>query len=172
MLNAIKETYLKNDKIKSILNEQRIITMNDVHINMVLIENNKEKEKEKWLKQKEKNEKSNAYWDFTRSPYGKVFHCYEKIDGEKISVDIKEIFKNLKEQTTKKFAVLGQAGIGKSTFCQYVTYKWAKGDHFWSEYDQVILIPLRKLTDDRYPQGKEYLPIDIINKEYFSNNSI
>ena len=48
MLNAIKETYLKNDKIKSILNEQRIITMNDVHINMVLIENNKEKEKEKY----------------------------------------------------------------------------------------------------------------------------
>ncbi|CAF4005351.1 unnamed protein product, partial [Rotaria sp. Silwood1] len=66
---------------------------------------------------------------------------------------------------TKKVLVLGRAGIGKSTFCQYVTYRWAK-DQLWPQYELVVLIHLRKLTDTRYPPGKEYSPFDIVKKEY------
>ncbi|CAF4845814.1 unnamed protein product, partial [Rotaria magnacalcarata] len=62
--------------------------------------------------------------------------------------------------------MLGRAGIGKSTFCQYVTYRWAKGE-IWSQYELVILIRLRSLTDSRYPRGKKYLPIDLVEKQYF-----
>ncbi|CAF3300375.1 unnamed protein product, partial [Rotaria sp. Silwood2] len=67
---------------------------------------------------------------------------------------------------TKTVLVLGRAGIGKSTFCRYVSYRWAKGE-LWSEYELLVLIQLRLLTADRYPSGTRYSPVDLIDKEYF-----
>ena len=46
--------------------------------------------------------------------------------------------------------IFGRAGIGKSTFCRYIAYQWARGS-YWSEYELLALIPLRRLTADRYP---------------------
>ncbi|CAF4353273.1 unnamed protein product, partial [Rotaria sp. Silwood2] len=66
----------------------------------------------------------------------------------------------------KKVLVLGRAGIGKSTFCQYVTYRWAKGE-LWPQYKLIILIHLRNLTEYNYPSGKKYLPFDLVKEEYF-----
>ncbi|CAF4782684.1 unnamed protein product [Rotaria sp. Silwood1] len=60
----------------------------------------------------------------------------------------------------KKVLVLGRAGIGKSTFCRYVAYRWATGE-IWPQYDLVVVIPLRSLTKDHYPCGTTYAPIDL-----------
>ncbi|CAF1922695.1 unnamed protein product [Rotaria magnacalcarata] len=38
---------------------------------------------------------------------------------------------------------------------------------FGLKYELVILIRLRSLTDSRYPRGKKYLPIDLVEKQYF-----
>ncbi|CAF4051985.1 unnamed protein product, partial [Rotaria sordida] len=67
---------------------------------------------------------------------------------------------------TKKVLILGRAGIGKSTFCQYVTYRWAR-DEIWSEYELVVLIHLRKLTDSRYQPEKQFSSVDLVEQEYF-----
>ncbi|CAF1023937.1 unnamed protein product [Adineta steineri] len=67
--------------------------------------------------------------------------------------------------------VFGRAGIGKSTFCRYVAYQWATGI-IWSEYELVILLPLRSLTANHYPPGITYSLIDIVEKEYFSCPSL
>jgi len=82
----------------------------------------------------------------------------------------KIFFKNVKIKQ-KKILVLGRAGIGKSTFCQYVTYRWAKGE-IWTQYQLVIFIRLRFLTNDRYPPGYKYSPIDLVEREYYPCDTI
>ncbi|CAF2140697.1 unnamed protein product, partial [Rotaria magnacalcarata] len=97
--------------------------------------------------------------------HGEILSTYEEIYGVKTSIDVENIFQQCKDQTKKVF-ILGRAGIGKSTFCQYVTYRWAKGE-LWSEYKLVILIRLRRLTDSRYPPGKRYSVNHLLENEYF-----
>ncbi|CAF2046557.1 unnamed protein product, partial [Rotaria magnacalcarata] len=97
--------------------------------------------------------------------HGEILGTYEEIYGHKTSIDVENMFQQCKDQI-KNVLVLGRAGIGKSTFCQYVTYRWAKGE-LWSEYQLVILIRLRKLTNSRYPPGKKYSLINLLENEYF-----
>ncbi|CAF4887593.1 unnamed protein product, partial [Rotaria magnacalcarata] len=114
------------------------------------------------MKEREKQKDFNL-----EKQHGEIIGTYEEIYGHKTSIDVENIFQQCKDQI-KKVLVLGRAGIGKSTFCQYVTYRWAKGE-LWSEYKLVILIRLRRLTDNRYPprkEGKEYSLIDLVKKEY------
>ncbi|CAF3791527.1 unnamed protein product [Rotaria magnacalcarata] len=94
-----------------------------------------------------------------------IISTYEEIYGSKTTIDVKNIFEKCKDQT-KKMLILGRAGIGKSTSCRYVTYQWAKGE-LWFKYQLVILIRLRLLTTSRYPPGRKYKPIDLVEKEYF-----
>ncbi|CAF1478325.1 unnamed protein product [Adineta steineri] len=97
----------------------------------------------------------------------------EKIHSMKTPIDIKNIFDQCKDQT-KKVLVLGQAGIGKSTFCQYAAYRWAQGE-LWSQYKLIILIPLRSLTTEHYPAprfGEKYLLVDLLQNEYFPNHAL
>ncbi|CAF1527390.1 unnamed protein product, partial [Adineta steineri] len=94
---------------------------------------------------------------------------YEEIYGTKTPIDVKDIFKKCKDQT-RNVLVFGRAGIGKSTFCQYIAYRWATG-MIWQEYELVALIPLRSLTADRYPilpAGTNYSLIDVLRKECIS----
>jgi hypothetical protein len=70
--------------------------------------------------------------------------------------------------------VFGQAGIGKSTFCQYAAYRWAQGE-IWPQYKLIILIPLRSLTTEHYPPpslGQQYFLVDLLEKEYFPNDAL
>lgn len=80
------------------------------------------------------------------------------------SPNIKDVLK-LCENKRKRVVLRGPTGIGKSTFCEYATYLWAKGD-LWSEYDLVVLIRLEELTKIRYPRDGNYMPIDLIENEY------
>ncbi|CAF3932643.1 unnamed protein product, partial [Rotaria sordida] len=91
---------------------------------------------------------------------------FEQIYGSKTPIDVKDIFKTCKDQT-RKVLVFGRAGIGKSTFCRYIAYQWATGA-IWPEYELVVLIPLRSLTEYRYPIDTIYSLVDIVEKEYVS----
>ena len=79
---------------------------------------------------------------------------------------MKNIFEARKNKKTKQALVLGRAGIGKSTFCRYVTYRWAKGE-IWKEYQLVVLLRLRSLTEERYRFRHDYSPFDLVKEEYF-----
>jgi len=57
--------------------------------------------------------------------------------------------------------VSGRAGIGKSTFCQFIAYEWANGKLWGGRINQIFWIKLRDL---------KILPQSIINKIVKSNN--
>ncbi|CAF1032258.1 unnamed protein product [Didymodactylos carnosus] len=78
------------------------------------------------------------------------------------------MFKTCKDQI-KKVLVFGRAGIGKSTFCKYVAHQRATLA-LWSQYKLVVLIPLRHLTENRYPKLStgSYCLIDLLQTEYLS----
>ncbi|CAF4842494.1 unnamed protein product, partial [Rotaria sp. Silwood1] len=116
------------------------------------------------LNQEDENDKRRSH------QHNEILGTFEEIYGNKTTIDVENIFEKCKDQT-KKVLVLGRAGIGKSTFCQYVTYRWAKGE-IWRQYELVILIRLRSLTQSRYSSEKKYLPIDLVEKEYFEVDDI
>ena len=94
---------------------------------------------------------------------------FEEIYRTKSPIYVKDLFKYCKDQL-RQVLVFGRVGIGKSTFCQYITHEWARGE-LWPEYDLVVLFPLRLLTETRYrPLSSLIYPlIDVVEKEYFSH---
>ena len=85
--------------------------------------------------------------------------------GTKTQIDVKDIFKSCKNQI-RKVLVSGVAGVGKSTFCQYLAYQWATGA-LWTEYGLVVLIPLQSLTEEDYRHDMSCFLVDILKKQYF-----
>jgi predicted NACHT family NTPase len=142
------------------MNEESL-SIEESYINLAIIETKEQQEKEKRLKQHDQQNKQDKHPQHHNE---KILSTFEEIYGTKTPIDVKDIFEKC-EDTTRKVLILGRAGIGKSTFCQYVTYRWAKGE-IWSEYDLIVLIRLRKLSERRYPSGENYSPVDIIRKEY------
>ncbi|CAF1505087.1 unnamed protein product [Adineta steineri] len=156
---SIRQKYLQENRLKRLVNVTKSFPIDQSYINLSMIETKEQQEKEKKLKQHDEQESA------SKQHNDKILGTYEEIYGTKTTIDVKNIFDNCKDQT-KKVLLLGRAGIGKSTFCQYVTYKWAKGE-LWTQYDLVILIRLRKLTESRYLSGQNYSPFDLVEKEYF-----
>ncbi|CAM4785887.1 unnamed protein product [Rotaria magnacalcarata] len=149
------------------VNEEKSFPIEQSYINLAIVETKEQHEKEKKLKEQDQKAKEpEKQQGFSlEKQHGEILSTYEEIYGVKTSIDVENIFQQCKDQTKKVF-ILGRAGIGKSTFCQYVTYRWAKGE-LWSEYKLVILIRLRRLTDSRYPPGKRYSVNHLLENEYF-----
>ncbi|CAF3579670.1 unnamed protein product, partial [Rotaria socialis] len=167
LFEEIRQKYIRENRIKRMVNEEKSFTIEQSYINLAIVDAKDQQEKEKKLKeQDQKMKEREKQKDFNlERQHGEIIGTYEEIYGHKTSIDVKNIFQQCKDQI-KKVLILGRAGIGKSTFCQYVTYRWAKGE-LWSEYELLILIRLRKLTSSRYPPGKKYSPINLLEKEYF-----
>jgi len=134
------------------MNPARSFPIDQSYINLVIVNTKDQLEKEK---QMDKIQHGDA-----------IMGTYEDIYCVKITVDVKDILKSGKNEK-KQVLVFGRAGIGKSTFCRYVTYQWARGS-FLSEYELVALIPLRRLATNRYPPNKEHTLVDLVIKEVFS----
>ena len=84
---------------------------------------------------------------------------------------LKAFFETCKDQHKQRL-IFGRAGIGKTTFCRYVAYQWATGA-ICQQYDLVIFVRLRTLTDSRYPlltSGARYCLIDLVKTEYFGDS--
>ncbi|CAF1200742.1 unnamed protein product [Rotaria sordida] len=171
--DPIRQKYLKENKIQLMINDQKEFPMEQSYINLALVETKDQQEKEKRLKQynnEDQFSREDEQSDRGSHQHNDILGTFEEIYGKKTTIDVKDIFEQCKDQI-KKVLMLGRAGIGKSTFCQYVTYRWAKGE-IWSQYELVILIRLRSLTDGQYPSGKKYSPIDLVEREYFEVDDI
>jgi len=134
------------------MNPARSFPIDQSYINLVIVNTKDQLEKEK---QMDKIQHGDA-----------IMGTYEDIYGVKRTIDVKDILKSC-ENEKKQVLVFGRAGIGKSTFCRYIVYQWARGS-FLSEYELVVLIPLRRLTTNRYPPNKEHTLVDLVIKEVFS----
>ena len=156
LFELIRLGYERNNRIERIMNPAKSIPIEQSYINLAIVEIKEQREQEKKLRNAQHNDE--------------IIGTFEQIYGMKTVVDINDIFNKCKDQA-KNVLVLGRAGIGKSTFCQYVAYKWATGA-IWSHYDLLVLISLRSLTESRYPPlapGTSYTLIDLVKKEYFGH---
>ena len=148
----IRDEYIQNSFIHRIINEEKCFPIEQSYINLAIVQSEDQREQEKKLSQVGHKDA--------------IIGTFEEIYGTKTVIDVKDMFEQC-TGGTKKVLVLGRAGIGKSTFCRYVTYQWAKGE-IWTQYRLVILIKLRMLTNNRYPSGRDYSPFDLVKKEYAS----
>ncbi|CAF4175841.1 unnamed protein product, partial [Adineta steineri] len=151
----IKHEYKRNSYIERLMNPAKFYSIEESYINLAIIETKKQQQKEKQLRDASTNDA--------------IMGSYEDIYGTKTTIDVKDIFEPCKNQE-KKILVFGRAGIGKSTFCRYIAYQWAMGS-YWTEYELLALIPLRRLTTNRYPPlpiGQNYSLVDLVKKEIFS----
>ena len=92
----------------------------------------------------------------------------EEIIGEKISIEIPALFspaKGLLEEDQKThelnpdkpplfLLIQGRAGIGKSTFVDYVAKEWSKGTLWQERFKWVFVLRLRDLRDIRFQSKK------------------
>ena len=121
------------------MNPAKFYPIQQSYINLAIVETKKQQEKEKQLRD--------------ASHIDAIMGSFEEIYGTKTIIDIKNIFETCKNQE-KQVLVFGRAGIGKSTFCRYIAYQWAMGS-YWPQYELLALIPLRRLTTNRYPLWSE-----------------
>ena len=152
LFELIKYGYTQNSRIERFMNPAKSFPIEQSYINLAIVETKEQQEKEKKLRDTQPNDA--------------IIGTFEEIYGIKTSVDVEDIFDKCKSPK-KKVLVLGRAGIGKSTFCRYVAHRWAKGE-IWPQYDLVVIISLRCLTENRYPVGTNYYLHHIVKKEYFS----
>jgi hypothetical protein len=153
LFELIKYNYISNSRIERFINPSISYPIEQAYINLAIVETKYQQDKEKKLRDTQNIDA--------------VMHTFEEIYGSKIPIDVKDIFKTCKDQT-RQVLVFGRAGIGKSTFCRYVAYQWATGV-IWSEYQLVVLVPLRSLTEQNYQAGTDYSLIDVLKKQCFFN---
>ena len=166
---TIKNRYLEKNRIHRTVNEERSFPIEESYINLSLVETEEQQKKERKLKQHGENrllhEHEHEQSDLGKQNQNEILGTFEEIYSVKTVIDVKKLFEKCKKPI-KAVLVLGRAGIGKSTFCQYVTYRWAKNE-LWPQYELVILIRLRSLIDTRHPSKKKYALIDLVEVEYF-----
>ena len=155
----IRKEYMENDSIPRLVNSEEKFPIEQSYVNLAMIETKEQQEKEKKLEQAEREKKQGHINE-------NILGTFEQIYDTKTSINVEDIFEACKDKKKKQVLVLGRAGIGKSTFCQYVTYRWAKGE-IWQEYQLVVLLRLRSLTENRYPLHYDYSLFDLVKKEYF-----
>ena len=153
LFEMIRFEYIRNSRIERFMNPAISYSIEQSYINLAIVDTKEHQEKEKQLQGTQNIDEAMG--------------AFEGIYGTKTPIDIKDIFK-AREREARQVLVFGRAGIGKSTFCRYAAYQWAAGA-IWPEYDLVILIPLRSLTEQDYPAGIDHGLVDIVRKQYFSN---
>ncbi|MGZ3634024.1 MAG: NACHT domain-containing protein [Parachlamydiaceae bacterium] len=109
-----------------------------------------------------------------------IFGSYEDVfkTGNKEHILPKDLFepREVKSPTRevknpKRLLILGRAGIGKSTLCQYLTHQWWGNDGVWkNQFDLVVKINLRNLTKERYPDITVSLEKIIVRECFQSTN--
>ncbi|CAF2846162.1 unnamed protein product [Rotaria sp. Silwood2] len=154
LMELLKYEYIQNSCVNRVMNPEKSFPIEQSYINLAIVKAKEQHQKEKQLRDAQHGDA--------------IMSSFEEIYGMKTAIDIKDIFETCKNQK-KQVLVFGRAGIGKSTFCRYVAYKWATGS-YWPQYELLAFIPLRRLTTNRYPllpPGQSYSLIDLVKTEVF-----
>ena len=148
----IKYEYQRNSRIEHFMNPAKSFPIEESYINLSIVKTKDQQNIEKKLQDKTH--------EMT------VLGTYEEIYSAKHPIQVKDMLDECK-YPEKRVLVFGRAGIGKSTFCRYVAYQWAKR-LLWPQYELLLIIPLRRLTADLYPSDKTYSLLDIVKREIFT----
>ncbi|MFI5343673.1 MAG: NACHT domain-containing protein [Chlamydiales bacterium] len=113
---------------------------------------------------KEKGEEVRKDIDGRLSTHETIFKAKKEITPSEIFTHEK-----VKDALKKRIMVFGSAGIGKTTFINYMLNSWANGGG-WKEFHAIFSIRLRNLNKYFYPRmpGHVYTAKDILQREYSS----
>ena len=155
LFELMKHEYRQNSRIQRFINPAKSFPIEDSYINLAIVETKEQREKEKKLTNAKNSDK--------------MMDTFEEIYSTESPINAKDLFEYCKDQL-RQVLVFGRAGIGKTTFCQYITHEWARGK-LWPEYDLIVLFSFRLLTETRYRplSSGSYSLIDVVEKEYFSH---
>jgi V8-like Glu-specific endopeptidase len=135
IVNLLKKYYKRQSSITRLLDGplpiDTIDTIDTIYTELVLLCNSKEKKKEKEKKSFEEHR----------------INSWEDIQAAKKPIQIDALFETREGKTSKKLLILGRAGIGKSTLCQYMANQWAEGKLWKGKFDALFWVPLRKLQN-------------------------
>jgi DNA replication protein DnaC len=129
IVNLLKECYKSRSSITRLLDEP--LPIDTIYTELVLLCDNKE----------QKQEKEKQAFEEHR------INSWEDIQAEKEPIQINALFETRDGKTPKKLLILGRAGIGKSTLCQYIANQWAEEKLWNGKFDAVFWVPLRKLQN-------------------------
>ena len=126
IIDSLKENYKSKDCISRLLHGP--VPIDQIYTQLVLIQKEKEEKKAEQKAYKERRVNS-----------------WEDIHAQKIPIELPKLFDKAEGRQPKKILILGRAGIGKSTLCQYIAYQWAY-DKLWKDkFDAIFWVPLRRL---------------------------
>ena len=152
IFELIKYEYQRNSRIEHFMNPAKSFPIEESYINLSIVKIKDQQNIEEKLKDKTH--------EMT------VLGTYEEIYSAKHPIKVKDMLDECKHPE-KRVLLFGRAGIGKSTFCRYVAYQWAKG-LLWPQYELLLIVPLRRLNADLYSFDKTYSLLDIVKREIFT----
>ncbi|MBA3236808.1 MAG: NACHT domain-containing protein [Parachlamydiaceae bacterium] len=137
IIHSLKEYYKSRNTIPRLLH--KALPVDEIYTELVLLNKNDE-ENDKKEEEVGKNEEKKTFKEHR-------INSWEVIHAAKEPIELLELFNTKKKLliTKKKLLILGKAGIGKSTLCQYIAHQWAQGKLWEGEFDAIFWVPLRKL---------------------------
>ena len=155
---ALRKHYLNSSVIPLLLYENTI-SLEQCYINLTLVDAAQQQAIEQKLLSEENldnNSDNNNFQVFqssaNKSIHDKCLSSYKEIYSAKKLIALTDIFKYDSEQiSTKRILIEGHAGIGKTTLCRNIVYRWAK-KQLWPEYQAVFWIPLRNLRHYKHSE--------------------
>jgi len=144
---VFKDSYLTSfETIQLPLADKRKY-INDIFVNLAIIKDEKE----------DTNDRNKIV------DRDKLIGSFEEIYKPKEPIDIKDLIIQSKKVDTVKALIYGKAGVGKTTLCHYIAFKWAKNE-LYKEFENIIYIPLREWSDsvslNQFLKNKYFQEID------------
>ena len=160
LIDSIKEKYRKENILPNVLEGPTLTLMEGCYINLASIKSDEQIAKEQKLKQQQHQQQSKPDSESTsnHTQRDNRLSSFEDIHRPKDPLPLNKLFVRQSDKTTdttadkliQRVLMLGRAGIGKSTLCQYLAYRWAdetktKEEAWLESYDVLLWIKLREL---------------------------
>ncbi len=154
----LRSYYRRHDQLENVLTGIPLSLKESHYVQLAIVQQDEQKEKEKQAYGGAENQTN-----FRDERVG----SYEKIYGTKNPIELKDFFKPDKDckDEPKRLLVLGRAGIGKSTLCQYIAWCWSEEKGLWSDrFDAIFWIKLRDLENYQGKDDREEILSWLIHK--------
>ena len=155
LISIIKEKYKQENTLPDMLGGPILTLKEGCYINLALIKSDEQIAKEQSLKQPSNPDSESTAHPTQRdnrlSSFEDIHRPQKPLPLNKLFVTQSDKHSNTTaDKPIQRILMLGRAGIGKSTLCQYLAYRWAddtktKEETWLEKYDVLLWIKLREL---------------------------
>ena len=101
-------------------------------------------------------------------------HSYEDIYRPTKPIDVDAIFtpdRDSSRQAIHRLLIVGRAGVGKSTLCQHLAYRWATEGLFKERFETIFWLRLKHLNQAHFLNQKSLTLADVIRMDWQSHQA-